>query len=228
MLQKNIYFYILSICILTMSFSTAKAQNFINDHNKVSAYIIGGATFPYTDVQATEPGYALGVGLEYRPISFLAAAADIQYGLLQEGHAVVSPIEGAKYKNNFINTNLLLKLYPLFFIPNQGAWAKDYLNLSIGGGIGFIKNDVDAQDLPIEDIGSVGNYNEIDLLFPLDFAYQFPVWKHKHQNQTISIGINYRYFFSNSDYLDGYKPTLTANEHNDVFAQLALKLIYSF
>ncbi|HLS70347.1 MAG TPA: hypothetical protein VK027_01665 [Chitinophagaceae bacterium] len=228
MLQKTILSSFLSFCLMAMTFSISHAQKFKNDYNKLNAYVIAGTTFPYTDVQASEIGYSIGLGIEYKPISFLSANVDVQYGLLQEGHVKTSPIEGAKYKNNFINSSILLNLYPLFLIPNQKAWANDYFNFSIGGGLGFIKNDVEAQDLPIDDIGSVGNYNKTDLLFPVNFSYHFPIWKNNLKDQSISLGINYRYFFSNSDYLDGYKPTLTANEHNDVFAQLSLKVIYSF
>lgn len=207
------------------AFGQSRINN--SDVNKFKVYTISGVTLPYTDVQASEPGYSAGLGISFTSFDVFEISADIQKGLLQEGHKKTSALGGARYKNDFINGSLVLKVVPIHFLSEYYKELKEYLNISIGGGVSLIKSDVDAIDIPMEGIGMVGNYNRIDVLFPIEISYSIPVYKSLNGN-SVTLGVNYRYYYSTTDYLDGYKPTVTANEHYDVFSQTSLTVNFSF
>lgn|SRR5690554_4486982 len=227
MKKASVVIAFLSIMLVFVQFQANAQVGNTFENSFIKVYGTVGATFPYTDVQTTEVGYTAGVGLAFTPLAYIEIAADIQKGLLQEGHKTTSPLGGAQYKNDFINGSLVLKVVPIHFLSEYYKELKEYLNISIGGGVSLIKSDVDAIDIPMEGIGMVGNYNRIDVLFPIEISYSIPVYKSLNGN-SVTLGVNYRYYYSTTDYLDGYKPTVTANEHYDVFSQTSLTVNFSF
>src|SRR5690554_2948757 len=202
MKKASVVIAFLSIMLVFVQFQANAQVGNTFENSFIKVYGTVGATFPYTDVQTTEVGYTAGVGLAFTPLAYIEIAADIQKGLLQEGHKTTSPLGGAQYKNDFINTTVVLRAMPIKLLGSQHQLLRDYLNISVGGGIALIKSDVKAKDLPINGIGSVGNYNKIDILFPIEFSYTLPIYT-SSKGRGVFFGINYRYYYSNTDYLDG-------------------------
>lgn len=195
--------------------------------NLFKIHITGGATFPYTDVQASEMGYSAGFGASVAALEYLEIGIDIQKGLLQEGYKVTSLLGGAQYKNNYINTAFILRLMPVKLFGTRHKELREFFNVSIGGGVSLIKSDVENIEPALTSLGRVENYNKSDVMYPIEIAYSVPIYK-SYYGKAIFVGINYRYYYSTTDYLDGYKPTVVANEHNDVFSQISFNLAFSF
>lgn len=220
----------LALIILTFSFGSnlnaqlIKSRISMDPKFKVSA--LGGFTLPYTDVQSSEMGYTFGLGAAYLPLQYLELELDIQKGILQEGFQSPSPL-GVNYRNEFLNTTAMVRFLPFQMLDRKNEVLRKYVNISLGAGISFFKSDVDALKTTNASLGYVGDYNEFDLMFPLELGYSLPVYSF-YTGQQIFMGASYRYFLSTTDKLDGYQPVVGSNTSKDIFTQVNFSISYAF
>lgn len=222
------------LLLFFISFSTFAQESMIQrvdvavqKNNQFSLYLEGGFTFPYTDVQKPQTGKVAGLGLSYSPLSYIQVVFNFQRGYLMEGRAE-KPYGRMHYSNRFYYTGILGRLSPLKIFKRPDEGIVKYLDAYVGGGMGLIFSNVHASQINESTYGYIDNYTGADFMIPYEIGYTIPVYTFKEKKQEVSLNINYRSHLSFTDKLDGYEPTVTANQSNDLFNQITFGLVFSF
>lgn len=194
--------------------------------SKFNVGVYGGLTFPHTDVQASERSGSGGAFVSYSLFPYLSLKIDLQTGQLREGYRNVSA-HGLKYKNDYFSSGLFVQLNPIQFFNTSSNSFMKYLNFHGSLGAVAFKSNVKAKNPQQSAWGYIPNYQSVDFLLPIEIGYTVPLYTFYFQQQ-LSFHINFRHYYSTSDQLDGYVPTVKTNKSNDVFEQLNFGVTFSF
>ena len=194
--------------------------------SKFSVGAYGGFTFPHTDVQASERSGSGGAFVSYTVLPYLSLKLDLQTGQLREGYKNVSP-HGLKYKNDYFASGVFVQLNPVQLLNTNSNSFLKYLNFHGALGAIAFKSNVKAKNPFQSAWGYTPNYQSMDFLLPIEIGYTVPIYTF-YFKQQLSLHVNFRHYYSTSDKLDGYMPTVKTNKSNDVFEQLNFGFTFSF
>lgn len=190
----------------------------------------GGITAPYTDVPGgkTEPVLEFDGG--YSLLPYLQISVGMQKGLLSAGEN-----EGDHwyFKNNYWSEHLMLRFLPksLFRKSKKKETKVSLLDFYAGAGIGLLQNYTIAR-LAVGPNSGPENYQGNVVIVPVEIGANFPIAELTSpfavKEKYLLLNINIRYYFTFSDKIDGYKPTVDHNEHNDAFSTATIGLVYVF
>lgn len=224
------------VIILAMLFFLLPAYSVKAQHSEtVDMFGIsagGGYTFSHTDFQWTKtvPSPAVGVGIHYFSLDFLAINLEFQKGLLKGGASLEDADNSETgFENNYLAFCLSFRFFPIA-LANEGDKKEDVLKvlstLYMGTGVGNLTNNVKANSISSNSYGSQVEYKGSNIFIPLELGVNFPVARIR--NNKLLVNINLRTNLCFSDKIDGYEPTVEANQHNDAFSTLTGALVYKF
>lgn len=192
----------------------------------------GGYTFSHSDFQWTKtiPSPTVGVGIHYFSLDFLAINLEVQKGLLKGGASLEdADATETGFENNYLAFCLSFRFFPIALAEDgvkKESIVKILSSLYLGTGVGNLTNDVKANGISTTSYGSLANYKGSNIFIPLELGVNFPVAKIR--NAKLLVNINLRTNLCFSDKIDGYEPTVEANQHNDAFSTLTGGLVYKF
>lgn len=210
----------------------AKAQKVeLDDMFGVS--VGGGYTFSHTDFKWTKtiPSPVFCAGVHYFSLDFLSLNLDFQKGMLKGGAA----LDGADktqtgFENSYFAGAFTIRFFPIA-LAGDGAKSdglvKALSSLYGGTGVGFLFNNVEANNIPNAVFGSQNDLSLNNMFLPLEIGANIPVARIGSEGRLM-VNINFRTNLCFSDKIDGYEPTLDANKHNDAFSTLTGGLVYKF
>jgi hypothetical protein len=229
--QASIPVIILAMFIFLLPAYSVKAQRSETmDMFGISAG--GGYTFSHSDFQWTKtiPSPTIGVGIHYFSLDFLAINLEFQKGLLKGG-ASLEDADNTEtgFENNYFAFCLSFRFFPVA-LADEGEKKEEILKvlstLYLGTGVGNLTNNVKANGISNTSYGSLADYKGSNIFIPLELGVNFPVAKVR--NNKLLVNINLRTNLCFSDKIDGYQPTVEANQHNDAFSTLTGGLVYKF
>lgn len=192
----------------------------------------GGYTFSHTDFKWTKaiPSPTFGVGIHYFSLDFLAINLDVQRGLLKGG-ADLKDADNSEtgFENNYLAFCLSFRFFPVALAGEGGkkeTIIKILSALYMGTGLGNLTNNVKANSIPNSVFGSQVEYKGSNIFVPLEFGANFLVARIR--NNKLLVNVNLRTNLCFSDNIDGYVPTVEANQHNDAYSTLTGGLVYKF
>jgi hypothetical protein len=188
----------------------------------------GGMTFAYTDVKPSGSSGLIGVGAQYYIMPFLSANLDLQKGGMKAGEEVAASNNEMGFTNSYFYGSLALRFYPVALVNNSNNnQALKILSGIYGGtGLGFLSNSVKANSISDATYGSIPDFKGSNLVVPIQAGITIPVAK--VGTMRLDANLDYRVNLCMSDKIDGYVPTVRANEKNDAFNQLTVGLMLNF
>ncbi|WP_118952685.1 outer membrane beta-barrel protein [Taibaiella helva] len=190
----------------------------------------GGYAFGHTDFAWTNtiPSPVFGVGLHYFSLSFLQIGLDGQVGWLKGGKSGEAESAQTGFKDRFTVLCLSFRFFPGALADNPGRdkVLQALSGIYAGSGLGYLHNDGKANPMPLAIYGSKNNYKNSTLYIPLELGVNIPLARQK--KNLFLLNLNFRAGLCLSDEVDGYVPTVTANQHNDAFSTLTAGVIYKF
>lgn len=188
-----------------------------------------GLIFSYTDVKPAKSAPVFGIGAGYFAAPYLHLNLDLQKGWLKGGESVSDGLHLMGSDNSFIAAVLTARFLPLGLINNKdhNEALNIFSGLYCGIGLGFISNSVKSNSISSPDYGALGNYSGASAMLPIEAGIDIPVAK-LSGNKRLLVNLNYRVNLCFSDKIDGYVPTVPANEKNDAFNALTAGLVFNF
>lgn len=223
--------FFLAASLFILSAKNSHAQN-PDAQDMVGISAGGGYTFSHTDFEWTKtiPSPAFELGIHYFSLDFLSVNLDVQKGLLKGG-ASLSDAGNTKtgFENNYIAACLSFRFFPIALAGDNielDGILKALSTIYGGTGVGYLYNDVKANNIPSAVFGSKTRYTGSNIFIPLELGSNFPVAN--IGRGKLMVNVNLRIGLCFSDMIDGYEPTLDANHHNDAFSTLTGGLVYKF
>ncbi|MFA6059647.1 MAG: outer membrane beta-barrel protein [Taibaiella sp.] len=220
---------ILAMLLFLSPVNSVKAQD-ATDMFGISAG--GGYTFSHSDFQWTKtiPSPTVGAGIHYFSLDFLAVNLDFQKGLLKGG-ASLDDADATEtgFENNYLAFCLSFRFFPVALASEEAkkeSIVRILSTLYFGTGVGNLTNNVKANGIASTSYGSMADYKGSNIFVPLELGVNFPVAKIR--NAKLLVNINLRTNLCFSDKIDGYEPTVEANQHNDAYSALTGGLVYKF
>jgi hypothetical protein len=228
--QASIAVITLAILSFLLPAYSLKAQSEATDMFGISAG--GGYTFSHSDFQWTKtiPSPTFEAGIHYFSLDFLAINLEVQKGLLKGG----ASLKGADdtetgFENNYLAICLSFRFFPIALADEDArkeSIVKILSTLYFGTGVGNLTNNVKANGISNTQYGSMADYKGSNIFVPLELGVNFPVAKIRKAKLLVNINLRTNLCFS--DKIDGYEPTVEANQHNDAFSTLTGALVYKF
>ncbi|WP_162903062.1 hypothetical protein [Taibaiella koreensis] len=200
----------------------------VTEHLGIS--IGGGYTFSHTDFSWTNtiPSPVFRAGLHYFSLSFLEISLDAQMGWLKGGKPADAEAAQTGFKSRITTLCLSFRLFPAALADNPGGdkVLKVLSSFYIGSGLGYLHNNGKANPMPLREYGAMNDYKNSNLYIPLELGLNIPIARQK--KNLLLLNLNFRAGLCLSDEVDGYVPTVAANQHNDAFSTLTAGVIYKF
>jgi hypothetical protein len=229
---RVLFFLVLLAGITHSSGSNAQVKNDAPE-DMFGVSLGGGYTFSHTDFKWTKtvPSPVFCLGIHYFSLNFLSVNLDIQKGLLKGGASLSDADQKETgFENNYFAAALTFRFFPVG-LAAEGAeldgFVKALSTLYGGTGVGFLYNNVEANTITSTIYGSQKELSLNNLFIPLELGVNIPVARVGKEARLL-VNINLRTNLCFSDKLDGYEPTLEANQHNDAFSTLTGGLVYKF
>jgi len=227
----------LAFCITTFHYSAKAQLNTANGSGGEAVDMLGisaggGYTFSHSDFEWTKtiPSPVFYVSAHYFSLDFLSISLEVQKGLLKGGAKLNDPDRTKTgFENNFTAGCVNFRFFPIA-LAGDGVKLDGVLKVlaSIygGTGAGYLYNSVKANNIVNSVYGVRTRYVGGNFFIPLELGTAFPVAN--IGNSKLMLNINLRTNLCFSDEIDGYQPTLEANQHNDAYSTLTFGLIYKF
>lgn len=211
--MKKIYATLVALLAVTASF----AQTSVGVH--------GGSARSHTDATPSKNRATFGINARHELSSYLALGANLNFGQLRGGD--LSESNSMSYTNNFAQADLGLRFYPLGLLNGKMNSGLAYLSKIYGGiGIGVLKSNTRINDqLPSGSFSFIQDHKGTDLVFPAEFGIELPLGTIDN-DPRFHLDIYYRFFFMNTDKMDGYVPNLSSNKNNDAFSSFGIGISY--
>lgn len=228
--RASIPIIILATLIFLLPAYSLKAQSETTDMFGISAG--GGYTFSHSDFQWTKtiPSPTFTVGVHYFSLDFFSINLDVQKGLLKGGASLEEADDTETgFENNYLAFCLSFRFFPIALAGEDAkkeSIVRILSTLYLGTGVGNLTNNVKANGISSSAYGSMADYKGSNIFVPLELGVNFPVAKVR--NAKLLVNINLRTNLCFSDKIDGYEPTVEANQHNDAYSTLTGGLVYKF
>ncbi len=189
----------------------------------------GGLTFSFTDVSKSKTAPVVGLGAHYFATKYAHVNIDVQKGSMKGGVPVQDGVNEMGFENSFFYAVLTARLFPVALVRNDNNnKALSLLSCVYGGtGIGILSSSVKSNEINMPDYGSLREYSGTDIVVPVKVGFILPVVS-LNNSKKLSINVDYRVNLCLTDKIDGYVPTVSANERNDAYNQLTAGLMLQF
>jgi hypothetical protein len=202
-------------------FAQAQEAN-VEDQKSPSLFkvsVLGGGTFSFTDVTPSQSAGFAGVGLEYGFAKFLSVGVDVNKGSLKGGVAVNEANKDIMgFKSDIFSAVLTARFMPFALIKQKNNKSIiSILSYLYGGtGLGMVSYKTESNQIANPDYGVLNEEQRSDFLLPVEVGFGYPVASFGKRSKLF-VNLNYRVNLCLGDEIDGYVPTVTANEKNDAF-----------
>ncbi len=191
---------------------------------QVSIGIQGGSTHSHTDATPSKGRAGFGVHAQYTAARYFSLRANLNAGQLKGGELSEKTL--MSYSNNFIQADLGFRFYPLGLINSKENSSLSYLSKIYGGlGVGLLKNNTKINQLAPQSFSFIQDYKGTDLVIPAEFGIEMPLGK-MSADPKFNLNLYYRFYFLNTDKMDGYVPNLSSNKSNDAFSSVGIGISY--
>lgn len=174
-----------------------------------------------------------GLQVNLVPLRFLHINLDYSMGNLEGGPLMVGNDAGTTYsidfKNKFSQFSAIARFMPLriFMWDQMDPWTEVFTYFYAGLGYGSMRSDVSGTYLQEREFGHQANYKGNAGVFIQEYGVDLPIAR-IGQKSKLFFNLSYRFHKTNSDLLDSYKPTVTSNQHNDVYSTYNAGLTFKF
>lgn len=192
--------------------------------------ILGGGTFSFTDVTPSQSAGFAGLGLEYGFAKYLSVGVDVNKGGLKGGVAVNDANKDIMgFKSNIFSAALTARFMPFALIKQKNNKSIiSILSYLYGGtGLGIVSYKTESNKIANPDYGVLNEEQRSDFLIPVEVGFGYPVASFGKRSKLF-VNLNYRVNLCLGDEIDGYVPTVTANERNDAFNTLGVSIGIGF
>jgi len=219
-MNKKIYPFLSFLIIFAFNNSYAQFSK------NLSVGAGAGGTTLFGDLRYIPVGYAGHLDVDYLISPFISVGVNAQSGKLSANDSYGRDSEN-KYKA--VNGNIKVRAgqffvktenYSYYMLSNKGL--SSYLaNIYLGAGLGFLKNNVEAQWPDINGTSDNLTYenHSTELIVPLNVGIDIPFGSSLY-GPTWAINLNYQHSFASSDNLDGFVSPYSS--HNDQYSYWSL------
>jgi hypothetical protein len=186
----------------------------------------------YTNVAKQNNTLSGNINFTYNYSPYLPITLELEKGRLWGGSRVTDP-SGREYENNYLGLYVLADLQLGQIIDyDYSAFNEVIKNLYVGGGFGFVSDNVDNQRFDFRN-PSNGNFygkdKSLNLAIPLRLGYQFKIYN-EYDEPFMSIDVVYQHNIVFAEGLDGYDdpPSQFKNQHPDQYRNIGIVFKYNF
>lgn len=200
---------------------------------RIGVGLLGGSNRSDMDFGLNGNGWQAGVQLNAVALRFFHINLDVSTGRLEGGPLQIGDDVGNMYairfNNQFTQVAGVARILPfrVFMWDRMDHWAEMFTYFYAGIGYGMIQSKVSATPLTQPEFGHQEGFSGSASVFIQEYGVDLPILRFGERSRLF-LNIHYRFLKSNSDYLDGFKPTVASNLHNDVYSTYNVGLTYKF
>lgn len=207
----------------------AKAQVYFDSYQllhseepKIGIGLFGGTNASAMDFGMKGDSYQIGIQGEVTPIRFLTLNVALSKGELKGGPVVLEDYNGmkeARFQSDFFQGSAVVRFMPFrIWMWDKTSPVAEFFTYIYGGlGLGYFNYKTTATNFVGPEYGALGKSKESTAVFIQELGIDLPIVKLSDRTKLF-LNFNYRFNKLNSDAVDGYKPTVSANEHKDVYS----------
>lgn len=201
--------------------------------DRFGAGVQGGMNRTDMDFGLNGNAWHAGAHFNANVLRFLQLNVEYNYGVLKGGPLFLEgPYNSlllADFQTETHQINTIARIMPLRVLMwDRTHKAIEFFTYMYAGlGYGYMVYNVDAAPMYDPQYGHENVQNGKANVIIQEFGIDLPIVKFG-KSGSLFLGFNYRFNKTNSDLIDGYNPTVEANQHNDVFSTYTANLTFRF